>query len=156
NHTFTFSTFGDYTKLEGFIGGNGFGATPSSFLGKIETGGSNYAFRLNSSITPNWIGEFSFGLHLQRANTIPDASVADVPLITDSFAILKNGAIAPVVESNANFISGGTNFGPVAFISAPGGSLQRNFVRQGFGLLSEQNRNRWELSAKLSNIFGPH
>jgi outer membrane receptor protein involved in Fe transport len=156
NHTFTFSTFGDYTKLEGFIGGNGFGASPNTFLGTLETGGSNYAFRLNSSITPNWIGEFSFGLHLQRANTIPDASVADVPLITDTFAILKNGGIAPVVESNANFISGGINFGPVAFVSAPGGSLQRNFARQGFGLLSSQDRNRWEFAAKLSNIFGPH
>lgn len=158
NHTFTFSTFGDFTKQEGFLFGNsGFGADPNSFRGTTETGGANYAFRLNSSITPNWIGEFSFGMHFQRANTIPDESVAGTPLITDNFAILQgNGQIAPVTESNANFVSGGINFGPVAFIRGTGGTLERNFVRQGFGLRADQDRNRYEFAAKLSNIWGGH
>ena len=37
-----------------------------------ETGGHNYSARLNSNIRQNWIGEFSFGLHFQRNNVIPD------------------------------------------------------------------------------------
>jgi outer membrane receptor protein involved in Fe transport len=156
NHTFTFSTFGDYTTLEGFVGGSGFAADPNSFLGKIETGGSNYAFRLNSSITPNWVGEFSFGLHLQRANTIPEESQIPTPLITDNFAILRDGQIIVPTESNVDFISDGTNLGRVSFVNAPGGRLERNFVRQGFGLFSQQDRDRWEIAAKLSNVFGAH
>ena len=157
NHTFTFSTFGDFTKQEGFLfGGNGFGSDPNSFLGSTETGGHNYAFRLNSSFSPNWIGEFSFGMHFQRANTIPESSVAGTPLVTDNFAILKNDAVITPIESNQNFISGGVNFGPVAYVSGANGSLQRNFVRQGFGLFSNQDRNRFEFSAKLSNVWGPH
>jgi outer membrane receptor protein involved in Fe transport len=157
-NTFTFSTFGDYTKQEGFLfGGSGFGADPSIFRGEIETGGSNYAFRLNSTITPTWIGEFSVGLHFQRANTIPESSVADVALITDNFAVLRNnGTIAPVTNTNVSFIDNGLDFGLISFVNAPGGSLERGFFRQGFGLFSNQDRNRYEFAAKLSNIFGPH
>ena len=87
NHTFTFSTFGDYTKQEGHLFGfSGFGANPASFRGETQTGGSNYAFRLNSTFNPNFIGEFSAGLHFQRANTIPEL---DETLITDRFAVLR-------------------------------------------------------------------
>ena len=72
NHQFNFSTFGDYTKQEGHLFGfSGFGANLASFRGETQTGGSNYAFRLNSTFSPNFIGEFSGGLHFQRANTIP-------------------------------------------------------------------------------------
>jgi len=158
NNTFTFSTFGDYTKQEGFLfGGSGFGADPNTFRGKTETGGSNYAFRLNSTITPTWIGEFSFGMHLQRANTIPESSVSDTALITDNFAILQsNGQIAPVTQTNVSFVDSGIDFGRISFVDAPGGSLQRNFFRQGFGLFSNQDRDRFEFAAKMSNIFGPH
>lgn len=160
NHTFTFSTFGDFTNQEGFLfnGGapidifTGFGADPASFEGERETGGHNYAFRLNSSITPRFIGEFSVGLHFQRFKLIPGAGVIDVPLVTDNFAILRNnGTIAPVTTTN---ISDANGF--IAFVNSPGGSLQRNFVRQGFGVFTDEDRNRYEFAAKLSNIWGPH
>ncbi|MEP6704406.1 MAG: TonB-dependent receptor, partial [Acidobacteriota bacterium] len=56
-NTFTFSTFGDFTKEKGHLfAGSGFGANPASFLGVRETGGSNYTARLNSNISQNWIG----------------------------------------------------------------------------------------------------
>src|SRR6478672_10019224 len=49
-NTFTFSTFGDFTKQQGFLfGGSGFGANPDSFQGEIQTGGHNYIARLNST-----------------------------------------------------------------------------------------------------------
>ena len=174
NNTFTFSTFGDFTKEEGHLYGqnlqvvSGFGANPASFRGTRETGGHNYAFRLNSNIMPNWIGEFSFGLHFQRNNIIPDAEVADIEQITDNFAILNgDGTIAPVTQTNllagdlldpetGEIVSPGTNTGFIDFVLAPGGSLQRNFVRNGFGLVQEQDRNRWEAAARLQNIWRDH
>ena len=42
------------------------------------------------------------------------------------------------------------------FVFSPGGSLQRNFVRDGFGLYSDQTRNRWEFAAKFQNIISDH
>lgn len=158
NHTFTFSTFGDFTKQEGFLfGGSGFGADTATFQGIAETGGSNYAFRLNSTFNPRWIGEFAFGLHLQRANVIPQASVLQTPLITDSFAILNNaGAIAPVTATtivNGNSALGNPGF--VDFVQSAG-TLQRNFLRQGFGLYQTQDRNRHEFQARFQNIVSKH
>src|SRR5437588_2318556 len=93
-NTFTFSTFGDFTKQQGHLfGGSGFGNDLSAFRGTVETGGHNYTARLNSTIRPNWIGEFAFGLHFQRANTIPESALT-VPLITDAFAVVgANGAV---------------------------------------------------------------
>ncbi len=169
NHTFNFSTFGDFTKQEGFLfGGSGFGADENSFRGVIETGGSNYAFRLNSNFSSSFIGEFSFGLHFQRVNTIPEASVADVDLVTDNFAILKNGVVAAATTTGIQDIRcidtdddpttacENLNFGEVSFVNSPGGSLQRNFVRRGFGLFTTQDRNRVEGAARLQNIWGKH
>lgn len=166
NNTFTFSTFGDFTKETGHLfAGSGFGANLDSFAGKRETGGSNYAFRLNSNISRNWIGEFSFGIHRQRNNTIPAASVADLALATDNFAILTGaGTVADVTQTSVlagtNTIPAtpipGTNTGFIDYIFAPGGSLQRNFVRDGFGLFSDQDRNRFEGAARLQSIFGKH
>ncbi|MBA3241551.1 MAG: TonB-dependent receptor [Acidobacteria bacterium] len=153
SNLFTFSTFGDFTKQEGFLfGGSGFGANPDSFRGIIETGGSNYAFRLNSTITPTFIGEFNFGLHFQRANTFPEASVADTEQITDNFAVLLNGNVPAATESTATASNGLR----LAFVNGTGGTLQRNFVRQGFGLGTEQDRNRYEFAARMQNIFGKH
>jgi hypothetical protein len=92
NHVFNFSTFGDFTKIEGFLATgaltnvSGFGDNIDAFLGKQETGGHNYAFRLNSTFRPTWVGEFMVGLHFQRANTIPLATGLAAPLITDNFA----------------------------------------------------------------------
>ena len=112
NHRFTFSTFGDFTKQEGFlfrlnarVPDNGFGADLNSFRGTIETGGHNYTARLNSTFTPRFIGEFMFGLHLQRANTIPDPGVAGTSLIQENFAVVRNGAFVTPVDTNV-FVGG--------------------------------------------------
>jgi outer membrane receptor protein involved in Fe transport len=171
NNTATFSTFGDFTKEEGFLfGSSGFGADPNSFVGTHETGGHNYAARLNSNIRQNWIGEFNFGMHFQKNNVIPATSVASTALVTDNFAVLRsNGSISPVTHttviagitpnvngSDVPTPAAGTNTGFVDFVYAPGGSLQRNFVQQGFGLFQNQSRNRWEASARFQNIWAQH
>ena len=168
DHVFNFSTFGDFTKQKGFLfGGSGFGANPDSFRGEIQTGGHNYAFRLNSTFSPNFIGEFSAGLHFQRVNTIPEASVADVPLLTDNFAILTAaGTVANATTTNIQDIRcidtdddaatpcENLSFGEVSFVNSPNGSLERNFIRQGFGLFTEQDRNRIEFAARMQNVWG--
>jgi outer membrane receptor protein involved in Fe transport len=158
NHTLTLSTFGDFTKERGFlfglgavVPGSGFGADLNSFRGEIQTGGHNYTARLNSTITPTWIGELSFGLHFQRANALPEASVANTPLAIDNFAIRFGGAVAPVVTTNLNSLQG-----QVAFVDGRGGTLERNFVRQGYGLVTDQDRDRWELQARFQNLYGRH
>ncbi len=161
-NTFNFSTFGDFTKEEGHLfAGSGFGANLNSFEGVRETGGSNYAFRLNSTFSQNFIGEFSVGMHFQRNNVIPGTDVLQTPLVTDNFAILQsNGTIASVTQTNVQAAVTaaytGTNTGFVDYVYAPGGTLQRNFIRQGFGLYQDQTRNRYEAAARLQNIFGRH
>jgi outer membrane receptor protein involved in Fe transport len=154
-NTFTFSTFGDFTKQEGFLfGGSGFGANPDSFQGTIETGGHNYIARENMSIGNNMTAEFAFGLHFQRANTIPLSSQLTVPLIADNFAITDaSGAVLTPVNTTAR-LSSASNF--IAFVDGRGATLQRNFIRDGFGLFSHQSRNRVEASARLQNVVGPH
>ena len=150
SHQFTFSTFADYTKQEGHLFGfSGFGANPASFRGVTETGGSNYAFRLNSTFNPNFIGEFSAGLHFQRANTIPEL---DETFIVDRFAVLRAGSILPVTETTVIAANGLR----LAFVEGSGGTVQRNFVRGGFGLKSRQDRDRIEFAARMQNIFGKH
>jgi len=150
NHQFTFSTFADYTKQEGHLFGfSGFGANLNSFRGTTETGGSNYAFRLNSTFNPNFIGEFSAGLHFQRANTIPEL---DETFVVDRFAVLRGGSILPVTETT---VTGGSGI-RLAFVEGTGGSVQRNFVRGGFGLKSRQDRDRIEFAARMQNIWGKH
>lgn len=160
NNTFTFTTFGDFTKEEGHLYAqnlqvvNGFGVDEGAFQGTHETGGHNYAARLNSNIAQNWIGEFSFGLHKQRNNVIPATSL-DIPLITDAFAILRpDNTVAPIVQTG---VAGITRTGFVDYAYVPGGTLQRNFVRSaGFGLYQDQSRNRWEAAARLQNLFSDH
>jgi outer membrane receptor protein involved in Fe transport len=174
NNTLTFSTFGDFTKQEGFqFGGSGFGGDPNTFLGTAETGGHNYTARLNSNFSSTMTGEFAFGLHFQRANLLPPTSVATVPLITDSFAILRpDGSLAPVTQTptlvgvamtcDATGANPGTgafpchnNIGFTDFVqSTGGGTLQRGLLRQGFGLYTNQDRNRMEFSAHMQNIWG--
>jgi len=150
SNTFTFSTFGDFTKQEGHLFGlSGFGANPASFRGRTETGGSNYAARLNSTFSNNFTGEFSFGLHLQRANTLPEI---DETVVTDRFAVLRDGGVVAPVETTV-VTPGGLR---LAFVEGTGGSVQRNYVVQGFGLKSQQDRNRWEAAAKMQNIWGRH
>lgn len=154
NNTFTFSTFGDFTKQKGFLfGGSGFGTDLSAFRGQVETGGHNYTARMNSTITPNMIGEFAFGLHFQRANTLPE-SPTTVPLIADSFAVVRNG-VAVTPTHTAVVVNAGTGTGD--FINGANSTLARGLLRgAGFGLFSTQDRNRWEFSARMQNIWGRH
>jgi outer membrane receptor protein involved in Fe transport len=160
DHTFTFSTFGDFTKEEGHLFGfSGFGANPASFRGTRETGGSNYAFRLNSAFTPTWTAEFSAGLHFQRANTLPEDNST---LVTDRFVVLRNGGILSPVETTVcnngttSTTCGGAAGVRLAYVDGSGGSIQRNYVRGGFGLQSMQDRDRNEMAVRLQNIWGKH
>ncbi len=161
-NTFTASTFGDFTKVDGFLATaalnnvSGFGSDITAFQGKQETGGHNYAFRLNSTITNHFIAEFSAGLHFQRANTIPRA--IDKPLISDNFAVLKGGAVLTPVSTGVTCPADACNrTGFIDFVDGRGGSLQRSFLRgPGFGLYSTQTRNRYELNSHLQNILGKH
>jgi outer membrane receptor protein involved in Fe transport len=162
-NTLTFSTFGDFTKIVGFrvgiagAGGpamSGFGADPNSFSSEGQLGGDNYTVRMNSTITSNWIGEFAFGAHSQRNNLIPPATPANTEAVLDNFAIVRNGVVLPVSDTNVDF--GGTT-GFLAFVDGRGGSLERGFARQGFGgRVTDQNRDRYEAQARLQNIFGRH
>lgn len=186
-NTFTASTFGDFTKVDGFLATgaltnvNGFGSDITAFLGTQETGGHNYAFRLNSTIKNNFIAEFSGGLHFQRSNIIPRATTQ--PLVLDNFAVLSStGTVLPVTQTgvytgyttNAQAVACNAvrvtnplacetlfpNFGRtgnVDYVDGRGGSLQRNYERgPGFGLFQNQDRNRYEINAHMQNIAGKH
>ena len=161
-NTFTASTFGDFTKIDGFqatgalTNVNGFGSDVTAFLALVETGGHNYAFRLNSTIRNNFIAEISGGLHFQRANSIPQA--IDKSLIVDNFAVLRNGVVLTPVSTGVTCpASGCVGTGFVDFVDGRGGSLQRNYVRgPGFGLYSNQDRDRYEINAHMQNIAGKH
>src|SRR3954451_18451060 len=155
-NTFTASTFGDFTKIDGFLATaalnnvNGFGDDITAFQGRQETGGHNYAFRLNSTITNTFIAEFSGGLHFQRANTIPRAT--DASNVLDNFAVLRGSSVLTPVSTGVLF---GSSTGFIDFVDGRGGSLQRNFSRgPGFGLFSFQDRNRYEFNAHMQNIVG--
>jgi len=158
-NTFTFSTFGDRTKQEGFLFGlnarvpnSGFGSDLDQFRGTIKTYGENYTGRLNSTFGQNWIGEFMFGLHKQTADTIPLASEANNSLVVDNFAANVNGVIAPVMNTSVVSTTGLT----LAFVDGRGGTLARNYTRNGFGLVSNQDRDRWETAARMQKIWGSH
>jgi outer membrane receptor protein involved in Fe transport len=164
-HTFTASTFGDFTKVDGFLAVgaltnvSGFGDNTTAFEGRQETGGHNYVFRLNSTFTNTFIGEFAGGLHFQRANLIPRA--VDQPLIADNFAVLKGGSVLVPVQTGVSFDAGAASNGVlnttgfIDFVDGRGGSLQRNFLRgPGFGLFTTQDRNRYEFNAHMQNIVG--
>ncbi|MDX6305595.1 MAG: hypothetical protein QOI77_2564 [Blastocatellia bacterium] len=161
-NTLTGSTFGDFTTVKGFLATaalnnvNGFGDDINAFVGTQETGGHNYAIRLNSTIKNNFIAEFSGGLHFQRANTIPQA--VDKPLITDNFAVLRGTTVLTPVSTGVTCPAAGcTGTGFIDFVDGRGGSLQRNFTRgPGFGLFSTQTRDRYEINAHLQNIEGKH
>src|SRR5215813_10390417 len=107
-NTLTGSTFGDFTKIEGFLATlaltniSGFGSDPNAFLGTQETGGHNYVGRLNSTIRNNFIGEFSGALHFQRNNIIPVGASLPVANVLDTFAVLRGGAILPVTQTGVS------------------------------------------------------
>jgi len=158
-NTLTGSTFGDFTKIDGFLAtgalsnASGFGSDINAFNGLQQTGGHNYTGRLNSTIRNNFIAEITGGIHFQRANTIPRATNA--PLIADNFAVLKSGAVLTPVQTGLS--AGSTNTGFTDYVDGRGGSLQRGYLRgPGFGLFSTQNRNRYEINAHMQNIEGKH
>ena len=162
-HTLNVSTFGDFTTVDGFLANaalanvSGFGSDPTAFKGKDQSGGHNYTVRLNSAFTPRFIAEIAMGLHYQRRNILPSAASAKAPLISDNFAALVGATVAPVTHtgflSTAN--SGKTGF--IDYVDGRGGSLQRNFLQgPGFGLFQNSDRNRYETSAHLQNIFSRH
>jgi hypothetical protein len=162
-NTLTFSTFGDFTKVEGFLATgalqnvSGFGSNVNAFLGTQETGGHNYTARLNSTIRNNFIAEFSGALHFQRNNIRPLAASLPAPLITDTFAVLRNGAGLPVSQTGVNSTANSNRTGFVDFVDGRGGSLQRNFLRgPGFGLYRLEDRDRYEFNAHMQNIAGKH
>ena len=158
-NTLTFSTFGDFTKVKGFLATaalnnvSGYGSDINAFTGTQETGGHNYTVRLNSTLKNNFIAEISGALHFQRANTIPVAT--DQPLVTDNFSVLRGGAVLPVALSGLD--SGSTATGFTDYVDGRGGSLQRGYARgPGFGLFGPQKRNRYEINAHMQNIAGKH
>lgn len=170
HNTFNFSTFGDFTKQKGFLFGNtGFGSDINSYIGTQETGGTNYAFRLNSTFNQNFVAEFSVGLHLQRNNIIPSGDQLTTPSVTDNFAILgSNGNVVTPTQTGvltqtipnpdptlANILTG-TSVGFVDYVFAPGGTLQRSFRRGGFDSYQNTTRNRYELAARFQNIVRQH
>ena len=165
-NTLTLSTFGDFTKIEGFQiaqngstagSSNGFGADPNSFLGTTKLGGHNYAARLNSTIRPNFIGEFTFGLHYQRFDRAATGDFANRPADFDNFSILTStNTVAPLVQTGINF-GGGT--GLVDYIyGGTGASLQRTYFRDGYAsiFVGKEKRDRVEGAARLQNILGRH
>jgi outer membrane receptor protein involved in Fe transport len=159
-HTLNVSTFGDFTKVEGFLANgaltnvSGFGTDPTAFEGTQESGGHNYSFRLNSAFTSRFIAEFSSGLHFQRANLIPSSGSAAAPNIVNNFAVLAGATVLPVVHTG---VYGTANAGFVDYVDGRGGLLQRNFFDgPGFGLYQTSKRNRYEASAHLQNIFSKH
>ena len=163
NHTFSSSTFADFTKVEGFLATgaltnvSGFGDNINAFNGVQETGGHNYAFRLNSTFNPRFIGEFSGGLHFQRANTIPTADGLTEPLADRQLRSRSwwRGASGQPDWRKRNAFVRKTGFAD--FVDGRGGQLARNFVRgPGFGLFSTQDRNRYEFAARMQNIAGKH
>src|SRR5262249_44341943 len=101
-----------------------------------------------------------------RANATPQA--IDKSLTVDNFAVLRNGAVLTPVQTGVNGLTAcpanptsglsqcvGTGF--IDFVDGRGGSFQRNFVRgPGFGLYTNQDRDRYEINAHLQNISGKH
>jgi outer membrane receptor protein involved in Fe transport len=163
----TVSTFSDFVKIDGFLSaiGNfvtnsccsGFGSDVNAFLGKAERGGQNYAFRLNSTISPRFIAEFAGGLHFQRYNDIPRSS--GEPLVSDNFAVLRNGAVLTPTQTGIATTANNNGTGFIDYVDGRGGLLQRTFFRgPGFstGIVTNQDRNRYEFAARLQNTFNRH
>ncbi|MGE5113414.1 MAG: carboxypeptidase regulatory-like domain-containing protein [Acidobacteriaceae bacterium] len=168
-NTLTFSTFGDFTRVEGFLANgalsnvSGFGSDVNAFKGIDETGGHNYSFRLNSVITPHFIAEISGGLHYARRNVLPLAASKADPAITDNFAVLAaDGSVLPVTQTgimDTNNVGDDnvTKTGFVDYVDGRGGALERNYLRgPGFGLFTQSDRNRYDFSAHLQNTMSKH
>lgn len=166
NHTLTFSTFGDFTKIEGFqvaqngsLAGssNGFGANPGSFLGTTESGGHNYIVRLNSTFNQNWTGEFTFGLHFQRFNRIPSGDFIDRPANFDNLSILQaNGTPAALVQTGLGNVPG---TGSIDYrYGGSNASLQRTFFQDGYASIfsGQEKRDRAEGAARFQTVWNSH
>ncbi len=165
-NTLTFSTFGDFTKIEGFqvaqngsLAGssNGFGADPNSFLGTTESGGHNYIARLNSTFNQNWTGEFTFGLHFQRFNRIPSGDFISRPANFDNLSILRaDGTPAPLVQTGIGNVPG---TGQIDYrYGGSNASLQRTFFQDGYASIfsGQEKRDRIEGAARFQTIVNNH
>ncbi len=99
-----------------------------------------------------------FAIHRQTADTAPLASEASNSLIQDNFAVLAaNGTILGVTDTTTFRTAGDPTTLRLAFVDGRGGGLlQRGYTRDGFGLVSNQNRNRWETAARMQKIVGDH
>jgi outer membrane receptor protein involved in Fe transport len=166
NHTLTLSTFGDFTKIEGFqvaqngsLAGssNGFGADPNSFLGTTESGGHNYIARLNSTFNQHLTGEFTFGLHFQRFNRIPAGDFINRPANFDNLSILRaDGTPAALVETGLGNIAG---TGQIDYrYGGSNASLQRTFFQDGYASIfsGEEKRDRLEGAVRFQQIWENH
>jgi hypothetical protein len=78
-------------------------------------------------------------VHRQRNNLHPATDISQVVPVTDNFAIVRNGAVLPVIDTNVDF-GGPTGF--LAFVDGRGGSLERGFTRQGFPFTGNRSEAR--------------
>ena len=111
--------------------------TCEHFVGK-QTGGHNYTARLNSTFSPTFTGEFAFGLHYQRANTLPESDT-NIELLANSFAVIEVGVRVAPTSTNVTVLTNPYTTGFGDFVNGTGGILARNFIDgPGFGLFSTQ------------------
>ena len=83
--------------------------------------------------------------------------MANTALNLDNFAAIRGGAVVPVTVTNTERTAGNPNSLIISYVDGRnGGALVRNYTRDGFGLVSDQDRNRWEIAARLQNIWGRH
>jgi outer membrane receptor protein involved in Fe transport len=128
DHRLTASTFADHTTLEGGNpGATGFSTDLGYLQVRQRTGGSNYAFKYDVSITDRFILGAVLGLHYQRSNRDAlDLARAQLPFRVD------REAVDPIT-----------------------GRFRRDLVLPGSGpgFLESQRRNRWEWSLAGTNLF---
>src|SRR5262249_55123980 len=90
-----------------------------------------------------------------RANTIPLDAVSGTELITDNFAVLRNGQVLAPVATNVNTSPTGSGLF-LAYLNGTGGTIDRNYIRQGFGLQSQQDRDRFEFAVRMQSSVEKH
>jgi outer membrane receptor protein involved in Fe transport len=140
DHRFTASTFSDRTTLEG---GNptssGFSSDLDYLRIKQRTGGPNYAFKYDGSLTDRLLVSAVLGLHYQRFNI--DSLSPDVPFVRNRQAI----------DPNTGFFT--------KDLVLPGSGFGGNFSSR--DTPTSQRRDRYEIGADATYLlsagdFGEH
>ncbi len=173
NHTMTFSTFGDFSTEKGFL----FGSANSASRASATTRRASAA---RSARRPQLHDAPELGLlaelHRRVRRRPPPSAAEHLPEDADRPARhrqlrhpeRRGTAVASVTNTNvedircddvdSNPVTPCVNrsYGFVSFVNSPSGSLERNFIQQGFGLFTTQKRDRFEALARLQNIFGKH